>query len=716
MSTSIFSQYWFRVSDLHPKLRSHVQIERHCYRSDIWYVVKDPLSDRLHRVNSAAYHFVGRLDGRHSIQAIWDTCVEQLGDTAPTQDEVIELLTILSSAELIQTEESPDLKRLFTNKAGRAKLQRRQKLNPLAFKVALGNPSKLLEALAPLFSLILRPFFAILWLILMIVTVISVGASWSEIVTYTKFNLSKTSSLMLIWIAYPIAKLLHELGHGLAIKAWGGEVKEYGVTILAFFPVPYVDASAASGFRSKWHRVLVSLMGLIIELTIAALAFYLWSTVSDGVLRELCFTFMLTCAVSSLLVNGNPLVRFDAYYALSDLLESPGLAQRSNALLTHQAKKWILGVRNVAPPTMAVGERPWLYLYGFGALVYKVIASSVMASWLFTYSFSLGILFSMWALLELIFKPIWELIRFLIQHHNSVNQRGRAFLGSACVLLLTIALVGWIPMPHATQSEGIVWAPEQSRIRPQTDGFIAQVLATDQSFVAVGDPILEIQDPVLLADFSRAQSRLDGLQAAHQLAISKGSSESGALQDDISRVTQEVKRLQDRIDSLIVRAQVSGKLALGHAKDLPGSYVAKGTLIGHVLSPGSTIVRAVLNQSDVALVRDQIQQVTVRLAEKELAISHASVLSQTPASTHELPSAALGEKAGGGFSTDPSDDKGLRAQSQIFIIDVELTDLPLQRVGGRAWVRFDHGSQPLATQWLRSIKQVFLKHLANDRV
>ncbi len=716
MSGSLFSQHWFRVSELHPQLRSHVQLERHCYRSDIWYVVKDPISDRVHRVNSAAYHFVGRLDGRFSVQEIWDTCIAQLGDDAPTQDEVIELLSILGSAELIQSEASPDLKQLFNKKDQRHKALTRQRLNPLAFKVALGNPTKILDIFAPLFGIFLRPVMGFFWLIAMAVTLLYVGSSWQELTIYAKMNLPKTSMLMLMWVAYPLAKALHELSHGLAVKVWGGDVKEYGVTILALFPIPYVDASAASGFRSKWQRVCVSLIGLIVELTIAAAAFAFWSQASDGLFREFCFALMMTCAVSSLLVNGNPLVKFDAYYALADLLESPGLAQRSVALLKFIGKRSILGMKAEVKPAMASGEQPWLFAYGVSSSLYRVVTCSVMVVWLSSYSFALAIIFSIWALMELAIKPVLSLVKFLFQRQNAIGNRSRAIAGVLCVSLALVGFIGWVPLPHATQSEGIVWAPEESRIRVQTDGFVAKVLGKDQATVAVGDPILQLQDPVLTADFARAQSRMDGLQAAFQLALSKGSSESVALQDDIDRVSQEIARLQERIDHLLVRAQVAGKLSIAHAADLPGSYFAKGTLVGHIINPSNTVVRAVLNQSDIGLVRDRIEAVSVRLAEKDLGITAAQVVSQTPASTRELPSAALGEKGGGGFSTDPSDDKGLRLQAPVFVIDVQLQDLPLLRLGGRAWVRFDHGSQPLALQWTRSIKQVFLKHLANDRI
>jgi putative peptide zinc metalloprotease protein len=714
MNESLFSQHWFRISELHPQLRSHVQLERHCYRSEIWYVLKDPLSGRQHRVNSAAYNVVGRLDGRRTVQEIWDICIEKMGDMAPSQGEVIELLGTLGDAALIQTEASPDVAQLFEQREKRAKSQARQRLNPLAFKVALGNPTKLLNAFAPLFSGLLRPRVAYIWMAIVIVSALFAGSMWNEIYAYSRLNLSTSRMMMMMWLAYPIAKLLHEMSHGLAVRVWGGEVKEYGVTLLAFFPVPFVDVTAASGFKSKQQRVFVSLIGVMSELFLAVIAFTIWCNVSDGLLREFLFAIMLTCTLSTLLINGNPLMRFDAYYALADQLESPGLAQRSNALLLHIGKRAVLGVKHMNPPSVSKDEHGWLLVYGISALIYKMIVSVLMANWLAEFSFGLTCLFIFWTGYLLVLKPLYGLVKFLLS--NSVaSQRPRAIGGAALVTLTVIAITAWLPLPHVTRSEGVVWVPEQSRLRAQADGFVQKVLVDDQAIVKVGDPILQLEDPVLRSDQLRASARLEALEANYQLALSKSSADVGPLSDDIERSKLEIQRFEARVALLTLRAEASGKLALSRAADLPGGYLAKGALIGHIIEPGKTVVRAVLTQADIGLINSSVEAVAVKLAEQNLESKQATIVNQTPASTRELPSAALGEKGGGSFQTDPGDERGLQLVLPVFVLDVRLDDEPLRRIGGRAWVRFDHGSQPLLTQWTRGLRQVFLKHLGNDR-
>ena len=148
MSTT-FSDHWYRVEHLHPRLRSHVELDRHCYRGEIWHVLKDTLGTRQHRLNEQGWRIVARMDGRLSMQQIWELAVAEGGDDAPTQPETIALLAQLHEAELIQSESAPDVGALFENAGRRRQQQRRQRLNPLALRVSLFDPSRLVDLLAP---------------------------------------------------------------------------------------------------------------------------------------------------------------------------------------------------------------------------------------------------------------------------------------------------------------------------------------------------------------------------------------------------------------------------------------------------------------------------------------------------------------------------------------------------------------------------------------
>ena len=177
---------------------------------------------------------------------------------------------------------------------------------------------------------------------------------------------------MLLWITFPFVKALHELGHGFAVKRWGGEVHEMGIMFLVFMPVPYVDASAASAFQSKYQRMVVGSAGMLVEVFIAALAMFVWLNVEPGMIRAVAFNVMLIAGVSTVLFNGNPLLRFDGYYVLMDWLEIPNLGSRANQYIGYLIQRYPFGIRNAQSPVSARGERGWFVFYSIASFCYRM--------------------------------------------------------------------------------------------------------------------------------------------------------------------------------------------------------------------------------------------------------------------------------------------------------------------------------------------------------
>ena len=141
----------------------------------------------------------------------------------------------------------------------------------------------------------------------------------------------------LVWLfaTIGVVKVLHELGHALACKHFGGEVPEMGVLLLVFVPCLYCDVTDAWRFPSKWQRILVSAAGMLVELVIASVATIVWWYAQPGLVQLVALDVMIICTVNTLAVNGNPLLRYDGYYILSDLVESPNLWQRSRDALSN---------------------------------------------------------------------------------------------------------------------------------------------------------------------------------------------------------------------------------------------------------------------------------------------------------------------------------------------------------------------------------------------
>ena len=269
-------------------MASTTRITRQVFRGEPWYVLTSQTSGRQFRVNHLGFELVGRLDGQRTVQDIWDVLIQKLGENAPSQHEVLGILSELIAAGMLHSEHTQDLAGIFD--ASKRRQQRAgPSLNPLAFKVPLWDPSPLLELLSPLGRRLFIPGTLLVWLLATTLAFILAQMHWPELRTYASQHLTSHHNLLLMWLSYPLIKALHELGHALAIRSWGGTVHEFGITLFLLMPVPYVDASAASAFAEKRRRVMVSAMGIMVELFMAALALLLWLNISDGWLRELCF-------------------------------------------------------------------------------------------------------------------------------------------------------------------------------------------------------------------------------------------------------------------------------------------------------------------------------------------------------------------------------------------------------------------------------------------
>ena len=308
MSTAPFlSSSWYRVAGLRPKLREHAVIHRHRYRGDVWYVVHDHATARLHRLSPAGYVVVGAMDGKRTVENLWHEAMTRLGQEAPSQDEIIYLLAQLHAADLLQAEISPDFAELL-ERATRTERSRWLKnvLNPLSPRIQLWHPDTFLEKTLPFVKWFFGWRGAVLWLLVVLPALVLAAQHWQELGDNATQRILAADNLLLIGLSYPILKALHELGHGYAVKAFGGTTHEFGIMFIVFAPMPYVDASAASEFRSKWQRVIVGASGMLVEVFVAALALYVWLAVEQGLVRALAFNAMLIAGVLDCPVQWQP--------------------------------------------------------------------------------------------------------------------------------------------------------------------------------------------------------------------------------------------------------------------------------------------------------------------------------------------------------------------------------------------------------------------------
>ncbi len=642
MRRSLFSPLWYRISGLRPLLHVDVSIECQRHRDQVWYLLIDAVSARQFRINPAAYAFIGRCDGTRTVQETWDALLDQSGDNAPTQEEVLQLLTQLTQRGLLEA---------GADQAARAPAPPRQHagLNPLAFRVPLGDPWALLARLDFLRALMFFHGAFRVWLVAVLAAGGAALLNWNELAA----DLRGTRWLWLSWLLFPLLKSVHELAHALALKHFGGEVHKAGVTLFLLTPAPYVDASATSALRAPHQRAVVGAAGVMAELTIAALAMLVWLNATPGLARDLAFAALFAASVSCLLFNGNPLLRFDAYYVLCDLFELPNLAQRSSAWWGQRLRRGLRIAPAATPLSPARGETKWLVAYAPLALACRVLLGFGIVLWLGEISLLLGAGAALMFVFGLLRAPLRSLGALLREPRSNRAQLRVGTLVAACGAAAA-GLVFAVPLPSQTAAVGVVWLPDQARVRPETSGFVAHLNARDGARVAAGEVLLELSDPVLEAARERLLSRAAELGAEHFGAMAEVKIErSLEFEEELARIEAELRHVEQRIASLAVRSNLTGTLVLPRSGDLPGTFAERGSTMGYVLDGEQIVVRAAIDQQDAALVRDQTRKVEVRLADAPGVVLKALRLREVPAAAMELPSAALGDSAGGPHVTDP---------------------------------------------------------------
>jgi len=713
VTAPLLSNSWYRVAALRPRLRPHARLHRHRYRKEVWYLLQDAASGRVHRFPASAQSVIAAMDGERTVAEIWERANRSLGERAPTQDELIQLLGQLHAADLLQTDVTPDIAELFTRGEREVKSRRTRAYgNPMALRLPLWDPDRLLERARPLIECIWSRWGALLWLAVVTPALFLLPPHWPELTHNFSDRVLAVDNLLVLYLLFPLIKALHELGHASATKAGGGEVHDMGLILLVLMPVPYVEASAATAFRSKHRRAMVGAAGMAVELFIAAIAFYVWLLIEPGIAKAALFNVMLIAGVSTLVFNGNPLLRYDAYYILCDLIEMPNLAARAARYWGYLFERYALGAAEAEPPEATRSEKAWFLFYGLAASAYRVFVTLVIALFIAGRFFLIGVLLALWALAAMALVPLVRGLRHVIAAPGLRKRRRRALavtFGSAAALAFFLAAV---PLPYHSDAEGVVWLSEQAMVRAATGGFVERLLVQPGTQVAAGAPLVLTYEPALHAQLRLSEARVEELEASYASEFVADRAKAQIVREKLEGARAELAHAEERFGDAVVRAHAEGTFVAPQPGDLPGRYFHKGELIGYVIGREETpLLRVVVPQDAIDAVRIGTDRVRVRLAGRPDAIAEGRIVRQVPAGESYLPSRALAVEGGGQIATDPRDSKGPKALERMFQFDVALSGAPRAGVfGERAYVRFEHRSEPLAARWYRDVRRLFLSH------
>lgn len=683
----LHSEDWYRVSALRPRLRPQVEVALHDYRGVPWYVLTDMSSGRTFRVQADDFEILKRFDGTTRIDQIWNDIAWSHKRDLPPQDEFLELLSRLYEAGVVAVDAIPRATQLAKGQTEKSRewISRFLK-SPVSQKIALWNPSSALETrfVTSFAHLVFGPVGFLLWAAIVIWGAFTALSYWTPLTANLGDRVLDPGNLLIMACVYPVVKLIHELGHALAVRRFGGTVTQVGLMFLVFVPMPYVDASSANAFRSHGARALVTAAGILAEFAIAALAMILWADADPGLWRAVLFNTILLCTISTIFFNGNPLLRFDAYYVLSDLTRTPGLATRGQNLMGRIGKR-LLGI-DTGPDTETgeFFERFWLLAYAVASGIYRLVIVFSIAFGLADMLGMAGQILGVWVLVGGLVWPNAKALRSLAASPDTRKRKWTVMRRTVSLVVLLILVVAMIPLPLRTTVSAVIVPSPDSALFSNAEGFVDVLAVADGAQLAGGEQIMLLDREALRTEILALEARR--LASEAQLRAAQDASEvplSNAIQTELKAISDGLDQLNEQLAAVNVTAVRPGQWLSALRPVERGMMVTRGQQIGWIVGPNDRRIVAQIPQSHGVALRSGITGVKMMVSASDIRdLDPARMVVRSDAS-RVLPDPLLADRMGGPVLTDlESPDDEFLALNPAFnlVIDNAPSDLEIGRV------------------------------------
>jgi putative peptide zinc metalloprotease protein len=499
------------------KLRTRLDlgITEQRYEGRLCHVVKDPVSLKYYRFNQQEYFVFERLNGRETLEDIRKEFEKRFAPDRLTLEDLEGFARQLVTAGLVQHESPNAARELFEKRRKQRRTKRLATItNILYIKLPVFDPDRLLRRMIkPLWWVFTHTF---LWLSVLLM--ISAGlfvlvhykTFYEKLPAYHEFFAFRT--MLYMWIALGVVKVIHEFGHGTSCKAFGGESHEMGFLFMCFSPALYCNVTDSWTVADKWKRITISFAGIWVELIIASLAtFVWWYTPHWPFVNNVSMCLMVLCSVSTFVFNANPLMRFDGYYILADWLEVPNLRERSNRFLSNLVQERALGIEVQPEAYMAPNRKVLFVAYAIGSFLYRwFVTVSILfflAKWLKPYKLeTLSMLLAMGALASLVFWPMYRLVKSIRQRGRLPDMKRKRVVVSAVIVGAILGVFFFLPLPVSrVRDVGLVQVSEGHRepVHVAETGILTEVLVHDGQRVERGTDLFRFRSPQL--EFERQQ-------------------------------------------------------------------------------------------------------------------------------------------------------------------------------------------------------------------
>jgi putative peptide zinc metalloprotease protein len=595
------------------KLRPDLKIIRQVQRGEVSFIVKDPVALKYFRFGTLEVSLFNLLDG---IRDHGQVAAALSAETGVSLDGgmVASFVEELKKKDLI--ERSGTEKSLLLLERLRKQRQLKAETgadghDTLYMRFPFYDPDDLYNRIIKYISFLWSREFFIFCLFLFSLAAIIIVSNWTSVSSglanlYSFQDKGLRDVLMLIVVLFTVI-VLHENGHGLTCKRYGGEVHEIGFMLIYFMPAFYANVTDTWTFESKAAKLWVTFAGAFVELIICSIASFVWYFSTPGYLtHDLAFTFMITAGLSSILINMNPLIRLDGYFALVDYLEIPKLGDDSSKYLGLLVRKYIFRAP-VEIPRYDRRLKLILFTYGVLSFLYRIL---IVTLTLLFFNRQIGRLFPemgvfifpfvAYRLLRKKLRAMWKSIHHVYVDKKELLMNRKKSATVAVALAIVLGLFFLLPLPYSHQATFVIESSELVSVRAQAEGFIGGVLVREGDLVGRGTMLAVMRD----IDLER---RRDALQTQialidRNVLIQRAHANTAeAIQSDQEReaLSQEMAQTDSQLASLKITSPVEGSIITPNVDDKVGSWLKKGAELCRVAPSGALRARVVVDDWDL---------------------------------------------------------------------------------------------------------------------
>jgi putative peptide zinc metalloprotease protein len=556
------------------KLRRRPDLEsrKHHYDGRSYWVVKEPLGLNYFRFHEEEFAILNMLDGQTSLQAIKDRFQAEFAPQRISLQDLQQFVGMLHKSGLVISHAVGQGKPLRRRGETKKRKEWISKLsNVFAIRFRGIDPERILNALLPWFGWLFTTWCLFLSMFLGLAAITLVLVNYQEfrgkLPTFETFFAA--NNWLWLGLTMGAVKVLHEFGHGLSCKKFGGECHEMGLMFLVFTPCLYCNVSDSWMLPNKWQRVFIGAAGMYVELIIASIATFLWWYSEDGMFHFLCLSVMFICSVSTVVFNGNPLLRFDGYYILMDTLEIPNLRQKASEILKRWFQKNCLGLELQENPFLPQGNRLLFGAYTIGSFVYRwVVAFGIIMflnQVLKPYGLqSLGRAFAVAGLAGMVVPGVMSVVKFLRQPGRAAKMKRANITTSLIVASAILSVIAFLPVPFYVYCPTEIQPTRSFEVRTIVAGQLVTWHKKPQDSVLKGEVLCELQNMELKYQRVKAEGELQS--ATIKLQDLQRSSAADSQQIQYLRIQQEdvqskqnlLAVLDQKIANLVIRSPMDG--------------------------------------------------------------------------------------------------------------------------------------------------------------